>query len=485
MTRTERISQLLDALCNGIPERESYIQLGFLATVAGAPLYIYGRPGSGKSLIANRLAAAQKNPRILKVGRRQQNFPDKVSDFDIIIFQSFNSTDDDTKENIHTAIYDRNNAALILTGDQRPETALNNIDVADHIVLSMSLPESLSPKALCSLLQDQSKLNEPKIPEGLTLTQEELLQWFKEIKDITLSEETLAVIAKIAEICDKHDIYVPIHKWIALTNIMKTIAFFNGRTETRFTDTFFLGTPIWGKSNANAAISGNFNNIVQTVLLKDVAETLNTPYDADAINSKVKHLLHRSNNLYETRTFNNEACLYYRITIAGEITPLYVPLRYIETEEDFNPYNELKRIEPRVRCNYHGTSNCSISIDPSVKGAGLRGSSMQSSSSSAKFEDYAKLPTYVIRENDPDIIAKKKASIEELKKETDLQLEKQTQLLLAIRDMYRANKAYRNDLFCNTEIFDKLQDNLREVFEKVSAIAAKVKETSALFNEIK
>lgn len=484
MTKTERIMKLLEALCNGIPERESYIQLGFLASVAGAPMYIYGRPGSGKSLIANRLAAAYKDPRVLKVGRRQQNFPDRVGVFDIIIFQSFNSLDDVTKENIHTAIYDRNNAALILTGDQRPETALNNIDVSDHIVLSMSLPESLSPKALCSLLQDQSKLSDPKIPEGLALTQDELQQWIKEIKDITLSEDTLGIIAKIAEICDKHDIYVPIHKWIALTNIMKTIAFFNGRTETRFTDTFFLGSPIWGKSNANTSINGAFSNVIQTVLLKDIAETLNTPYDAEAANTRVKNLLRRSNNLYETRMFNNEPCLYYRITIAGEITPLYVPLRYIETDQDFNPYNELKRIEPRVRCNYHGSSNCSISIDPAVKGAGLR-ASVQNSITSAKFEDYAKLPTYVIRENDPEIIAKKKATLEELKKETDTQLEKQTQLLLALRDMYRANKAYRSDLFCNTEIFDKLQDNLREVFEQVSAVASKVKETAALFSQIK
>ena len=484
MTITERITKLLEALCNGFLEREPYIQLGFLASVVGAPLYICGKPASGKSLIASRLTAAYKNPRILKAGRHQQKFPEKLSDFDIIIFQSFNSSDEVTKENIHTAIYDRKDAALILTGDQRPETALNNINASDHIVLSMSLPESLSPKALCSILQDQTMLNEPKIPDELVLTREEQLQWMSEIKNVTLSEDTLAIIGKLAEICDKHDIYVPIHKWIALTNIVKATAFFNGRTSTRFTDTLFLGTPIWGKASADTIINENFGNVVQSVLLKNVAESIGNPFDAAANNTKVKNLLHRSNNLYETKMFNNEPCLHYRITISGEATPLYVPLRYVETDEDFHPFNELKQVESRVRCNYHGTSNCSISIDPNVKGTGLR-TSVKTNNPSTKFEDYAKMPSYVLREDDPEICAKKKEELAELKKETDLQLERQTKLLLAIRDIYRANKEFRTDLFCNLEIYDKIQNNLREIFETVSATANIIKETTALFAEVK
>lgn len=46
MTLTQRISELLQALNNGIPERETCIQLGFLATVTSEPFFIYGRAGA-------------------------------------------------------------------------------------------------------------------------------------------------------------------------------------------------------------------------------------------------------------------------------------------------------------------------------------------------------------------------------------------------------------------------------------------------------
>lgn len=485
MTLTKRISELLTALCSGIPERETCIQLGFLATVTSAPMYIFGRSGSGKSLVANRLAASFKTPRILKMGRRQQTFPGKLNAFDMIIFQNLNPQDEEAKENIHTALHEREDAALAIIGDQRPESALSRLEITDHIVLSISLPESLSPAALCSLLQDQEKLDEVHIPMGLAISPEELKAWNADIKKVTLSPETLAIIGKLAEICDQNDIYVPIRKWISFTTMIKAIAFFNGRTETRFTDTFFLGSPIWGRTNANTAITENFASVIRSIILKDIPEALEKPYDANAAYNKVKTLLHSSNNLYETKMFNNEPCLSYRITIAGEAAPLYVPLRYMETDEDFNPFNELKQVETRVRCNYHGTSSCTISIDSSVKGVGLRGSMQRNNNNPGKFEDFATLPSYILRENDPEVAAKKKATLEEMKKEIAEQMEHQTKILVAIRDLFRANKNFREDLFCNTIIFDKVQNNLRNIFDSLTAVATKIKETSELFNEAK
>lgn len=485
MTLTKRISELLTTLCTGVPERESCIQLGFLATVIGAPIYIFGRSGSGKSLVADRLASMFKTPRILKMGRRQQTFPNKISAFDIIIFQNMNPQDELARENIHTAIHEREDAALTIIGDLRPETALSRLEITDHIILSISLPESLSPDALCALLKDHSKQEEFRVPMGLAISPEELKNWNNEIKNVALSPETLDLIGKLAQLCDQNDIYVPIRKWIALTTLIKAVAFFNGRTETRFTDTLFLGSPIWGRTNANTAITENFSSVIRSIILKDNPEALEQPYDAEATYRKVKTLLHSSNNLYETKMFNNEPCLSYRITIAGEPAPLFVPLSYMETDEDFNPYNELKQVETRVRCNYHGTSSCTISIDSSVKGVGLRNSMQRNNATPGKFEDFATLPTYILRENDPEVAAHKQATLEEYKKEIIVQMERQTKILLGLRDLYRANKAFRDDLFCNTTIFDKIQNSLRGLFDTHTAVANKIKETSDLFNESK
>ena len=167
--------------------------------------------------------------------------------------------------------------------------------------------------------------------------------------------------------------------------------------------------------------------------------------------------------------------------MAGEPAPLYVPLRYIETDEDFNPFNELRQIEKHVRCNYHGTSSCTISIDAAVKGTGLRNNMSRNGNAPTKFEDFATLPTYILRENDPEVAKQKKLQLEEFRKEAQSQMEQQAKILRTLRDIYQANKVYRTDLFCDIPLFDKIQGDLRSLFDMVNGIATKLKETLELY----
>jgi MoxR-like ATPase len=330
-------------------------------------------------------------------------------------------------------------------------------------------------------LQNQGKSHNFSVPEELKISAEEREAWKNEIKKVELSEDTLTTIGKLAELCAQNGIYVPISKWLSLTNMARAIAFFNGRQQTTFIDTLFLGSPIWGRSTSNNAINESFNGIVKTVMLKELANVADNVYDAPALYRKVKTLLHSSNNLYETKDFNGEPCICYRVTVAGEPAPLYVPLQYVETNEDFNPYNELRQIEKHVRCNYHGTSSCTISIDAAVKGMGLRNNTARNNNAPSKFEDFATLPTYILRENDPEVAKQKKIQLEELRKETQAQMEQQAKILRSLRDLYQANKAYRNDLFCDIPLFDKIQNDLREMFDTINGIATKLKETLELY----
>ena len=227
-----------------------------------------------------------------------------------------------------------------------------------------------------------------------------------------------------------------------------------------------------------------FKNVAVEILLKDIPDILSERYDTEDLMKRIKRNLFTSNNTYDTREFAGETCVSYKVTIAGESTPLYVPVRYIETEEDFNPYNELRKIETRVRCNFHGTTNCSIAIDSSVKGVGLRTNAIRSNNNvtfkGGKFEDYATLPTYILKENDPDIIAQKKAEIEDIRKEINETMEKESNNLIRLRDVYRDLKKRRNELFCNQKLFDDILNQIKDIFESTSGIITKIKEAHEL-----
>lgn len=482
MTLTKRISELLQALSAGIPEREFCLQLGFLTALVGEPFYLYGRSGSGKSLITDRIIAAFKGSKVLKIGKRETDIPEKLSTYDLVIFQSFDPMDESEKYNVQIALQDKEKSSLIISGDLRPEVALNRGEITDQITLTVALPDSISPSALCSLLKTRGDVTATYVPLGLAVSVEEKAQWNEEIKKVALSEDTLTVIGKVAEVCDQNNIYVPIRKWIALTNIIKAAAFFNGRTETRLTDSFFLGTPIWGRSTSNHTIVEKYKEIVYDCLLKDTPSSRENPYDAGALLARVKRIINTSNNLYETRMFNNEPCLYYKITIAGEPTPLYAPLRYIETDQDFHPYNELRQEEKKVRCNFRGTSNCTIAIDTAVKSTGLRNAAARSSTSNlqGKFEEFATLPAYILKENDPDIIAQKNTQLEEIRKEIQGISEQEGKNLIALRDVYRNIKESKDDLFCHMAFFEEAQTEVKSLFERTADTINKIKEAHSL-----
>ena len=123
MNLTKRISELMASLVTGIPEREFQVQLGFLASLLGEPFYLYGRSGSGKGLILERLVAAFKNAKALKIGSREQDMPDNLGSYDFIQFLAYDPRDEKTKDNAKIAMEDHGKASVIFSSAMRPEDA--------------------------------------------------------------------------------------------------------------------------------------------------------------------------------------------------------------------------------------------------------------------------------------------------------------------------------------------------------------------------
>ncbi len=478
MNLRQRFTELLAVITKDIPEREYYVQLGFLTALIREPFYLYGRPGCGSSLFIRRITSAFKDAKVLKLGKNKKQLPENYNDYNLIIFENFSPGDEQNKNSLQFVIHDHEHNSIIISGNQKPESALSRSEVSDQVTLTIMLPDNISSDALCKLLQNYSTGSNVTVPPEIAISTEEQDQWIQAISKVTLSANTLAVIGKVAETCEKNGVYVSIRKWLALSNMIKAIAFLNGRTETKLIDTFFLGTSIWGRSASNTAISQSYREILKTQLYKNTPSLLEIPYDANDLLMRVNHLVHSSNNLYETKPFNGEKCLAYRITIAGESVPLYAPLKYIETDADFNPYNELRQIEKRVRCNYHGTSNCTISIDPQVRTSGLRSSVNQSNLTTIKFEEFGTLPTYILRENAPEIIEEKKVLRDTLNAEVKEAMERETANLVALRNTYKLFNESKDDLFCFAQMFYAVQEDIKVQFDNTANIVKTIKNAS-------
>ena len=220
-----------------------------------------------------------------------------------------------------------------------------------------------------------------------------------------------------------------------------------------------------------------------TQLYKNTPSLLDKPYDANDLLMRVDHLVHSSNNLYETKPFNNEKCLAYRITVAGESVPLYAPLKFIETDRDFHPYNELRQVEHRVLCNYHGTSNCTITIDPQIRTSGLRCAVNQANiTPTSKFEDYASLPTYILMENAPEVIDQKKIDRDILNDEIKKSMDRETANLVALRNIYKQFNESKDDLFCFTQMFNDVQTAIKTQFDSTAETIKTIKQANDIIS---
>src|SRR5690606_31693542 len=99
-----------------------------------------------------------------------------------------------------------------------------------------------------------------QIPEEIQISFEEQEKWLIEIKKVKLSTETLHVISQVVSVCNKNHVYVSIQKWMSFALMVKSIAFFNQRSETTLTDTFFLGTSIWNRRIQSDILTEAYQN---------------------------------------------------------------------------------------------------------------------------------------------------------------------------------------------------------------------------------
>ena len=73
----EKIFNLLEAISKGLHERDDIVAKTLLATIAGQSVFLYGPPGTAKSLIARRINLAFKDAAYFEYFQRQTKFLDQ------------------------------------------------------------------------------------------------------------------------------------------------------------------------------------------------------------------------------------------------------------------------------------------------------------------------------------------------------------------------------------------------------------------------
>ncbi|MCK9182918.1 MAG: hypothetical protein M0P13_08580 [Fibrobacteraceae bacterium] len=485
MVLTERIEKLIKELSKGLVERESILRLGFLAVIAEQPTYIYGRAGSGKRAIIDRLTKAFKDLNISYFGKRSFNLPAQETPADIAFFTTFDSNYPPMINAVQAMMNENLSRVLILSGRTRPDIALSESGLYDSIHIILSLPASISPNALEELLSNRGDLYQITVPPDLPVTKEEWRSWSKEIDDVKISEDSFIILKSIAAECEKEGVYISAKRWRGLSKIARAEAFFSGRKETNITDFLFFNNDLWGKKASNEAIRSGFDKGMQNYFTKYAANPDEFKLAAANLIEEAERIKNATGDVYRTTKINEEDYIRYTITVAGELITLYVPASKIGSKEDFAPLNELKHTENRVRCNFMGGNVCKVSIDIQTKHTGMRASTNTFSGTTASrtFEEFAKLPAEVLKSNDPETIMRNKVKLESIKARILETVEQSAQSLKNLKALYNEQSRYQSDPFIDMVPYKNFMDSIAKRFKELGEIGKDLQKADSFLKE--
>ena len=83
-----------------------------------------------------------------------------------------------------------------------------------------------------------------------------------------------------------------------------------------------------------------------------------------------------------------------------------------------------------------------------------------------------------MRENAPEIIDEKKVLRDTLNAEIKESMERETANLVALRNTYKLFNESKDDLFCFTQMFNAVQNDIKEQFDNTANIIKTIKKAS-------
>lgn len=286
-----RIEKLLELMNSDVIEKEEVIALSFLSIVASESIFLFGKPGVAKSLVARRIKQAFKSAKSFDYLMNRFSTPDEIfgpisikklkeddklyrnttnflPDCEIVfldeIWKAGSSIQNSLLTIINERVYrngDKEEKAkllgLIAASNELPEENQGLEALWDRFIIRYLVNPITTEENFHKLLTN-NVIETIKVPVKLLITIAELHKWRNSIVKIVIPEEVFNVIKFIRYSLDEFNsnvsedsekIYVSDRRWRKIIRVLKSSAFLNDRKAVDLMDCYLIGHCLWNKSD--------------------------------------------------------------------------------------------------------------------------------------------------------------------------------------------------------------------------------------------
>ena len=416
MTLKERMTKIIELLNEGIHEREETIAVSFLAALSDQNIFLFGPPGTAKSLIARRISRAFETNSYFeylmhkfstpedvfgpvsitelkkdKFVRRTEKFLPK-SDFAFLdeiwksspsILNTLLTIINEKEFRNGTEVEKTPLKALIAASNETPPSKDGLDAMYDRFLVRLYITSIENRDRFEDLLNSTPARSEVQIPENLIIKHDEWENWRDYIHKVRLSQEALNVIQDIRlafeEKGEKLEVYVSDRRWQRAAILLKAAAFFCDRDEVNLVDCLLLRHCLWTKQNNYKKVV----EIVENAVRNSGFETGFSLHEFDAekeeLEKEINKELYHNTDVYETMTINNKKCFEcsrqqtLRLDRSVELVPafveqtkmrtFYIPEAKMKEGNQFNPIDKNGEELKYIRCQFDGHDTCQIEME--------------------------------------------------------------------------------------------------------------------------
>ncbi len=383
-------------------EREEIIAVSLLAALCGQNTFLYGPPGTAKSLISRRVSCAFHNSSYFEYLMNRFSTPEEVfgpvsikalkedryirktdsylpkADFAFLdeIWKSSPAILNTLLTLINERVFKNGETiepvplkALLAASNETPDINQGLEALYDRFIVRLMVQPINQLQHFELLLISRPSLAEANVPEKLRIQPDEWKAWLQQIHSITLSSETLTIIhlirEKLAQLNESTKVYVSDRRWQRAAILMKAAAFFNGRKETNHSDALLLQHCLWTNEENHHLVANIVVDAVKASGINSGYSLAEIDRKKESLDQEISNELFHSSDIYKTEEIYGEEFFEFapnfpQSGIYNSSKSIYLSCEKLKSRKPFKPVDQSGNEIREIDCSFEGQGSCKV-----------------------------------------------------------------------------------------------------------------------------